>query len=48
MKIIDQYFGELFKSGVPIGQLHTKLAVIGMEHDGPAAAAKKLFELLEK
>lgn len=47
-KIIDEYFGELFSLGIPVGQLHTKLAVIGMEHDGPAAAAKKLFELLEK
>ncbi|MGM9970485.1 MAG: phosphoenolpyruvate carboxykinase [Anaeroplasma sp.] len=46
--IIDKYFSKLFECGVPVGQLHTKLAVPGMEHDGPAAAAKKLFELLDK
>ena len=46
--IIDKYFSKLFESGIPVGQLHTKLAVPGMEHEGPAAAAKKLFELLEK
>lgn len=46
--IIDKYFNELFKCGIPVGQLHTKLAVPGMEHEGPALAAKKLFELLEK
>ena len=45
--IIDKFFGELFKAGIKVGQLHTKLAVTGMEHEGPAAAARKLFELLE-
>ena len=46
--IIDKIFDQLFKTGVPVGNLHTRLAVSGMEHDGPALAAKKLFELLEK
>ena len=46
--IIDEIFDQLFKTGVPVGNLHTRLAVSGMEHDGPALAAKKLFELLEK
>ena len=45
--IIDEFFGKLFEEGIPVGQLHTKLAVSGMEHEGPARAAKKLFELLE-
>jgi len=45
--IIDKFFDELYKAGIPVGQLHTKLAVTGMEHEGPAKAAKKLFELLE-
>lgn len=45
--IIDEFFGKLFECGIPVGQLHTKLAVSGMEHEGPARAAKKLFELLE-
>ncbi len=46
--IIDQMFDQLFKTGVPVGNLHTRLAVSGMEHEGPQLAAKKLFELLEK
>ena len=41
-------FEELFNEGVPIGVLHTRLAVPGMEHTGPQAAAKKLFEILGK
>ena len=46
--IIDKTFEKLFETGVPVGNLHTRLAVPGMEHDGPALAAKKLFELLGK
>jgi len=45
--IIDKVFDQLFKTGVPVGNLHTRLAVPGMEHEGPALAAKKLFEILE-
>lgn len=47
-KIIDEMFRKLNDEGVLIGTLHTKLAVDGMEHDGPMLAAKKLFEILEK
>ena len=46
--IIDKVFDKLFETGVPVGNLHTRLAVPGMEHDGPALAAKKLFEILEE
>lgn len=46
--IIDKMFTELFNEGVPIGVLHTRLAVPGMEHEGPQSAAKKLFEILGK
>jgi hypothetical protein len=45
--IIDKMFDQLFKTGVPVGNLHTRLAVPGMEHEGPELAAKKLFEILE-
>ena len=47
-KIIDEMFRKLSDEGVLIGTLHTKLAVDGMEHDGPMLAAKKLYEILEK
>ncbi|MCR5350427.1 MAG: hypothetical protein K6E20_05525 [Acholeplasmatales bacterium] len=46
--IIDKTFEKLFENGVAVGNLHTRLAVPGMEQDGPALAAKKLFELLGK
>ncbi len=46
--IIDKIFKQLFEDGTPVGVLHTRLAVPGMEHDGPRLAAAKLFELLGK
>ncbi len=46
--IINSYFTQLYNEGVKIGVLHTRLAVPGMEHDGPAAAAKMLFKLLRE
>ena len=47
-KIIDNVFNTLIANGTKVGVLHTRLAVPGMEHDGPALAAKRLFELLEE
>ena len=46
--LLDKYFSKLFEEGILVGELYTKLAVTGMEHDGPAGAAKRLFEILEK
>ena len=45
-KLIDLYFSQLFETNVQVGELYTKLAILGQEHDGPAGAAKKLFEIL--
>ena len=47
-KIIDNVFNALIANGTKVGVLHTRLAVPGMEHDGPMLAAKRLFELLEE
>ena len=47
-KLIDLYFNKLYKDGVPIGVLHTKLAVLGMEHEGPKIAAEALLKLLNE
>jgi hypothetical protein len=47
-EILDNYFGLLFERGILVGQMYTRLAVPSMEQKGPAKAAKKLFELLEK
>lgn len=46
-EIIDSYFKQFFDEKVPVGVLHTRLAVPGLEHEGPKAAAKKLFKILE-
>ena len=46
--IIDNVFNTLIANGTKVGVLHTRLAVPGMEHDGPMEAAKRLFELLEE
>ena len=46
--IIDKVFTQLFKENTPVGVLHTRLAVTGMEHTGPESAAKRLFEILEQ
>lgn len=47
-KILDKYFTNMFDNGILVGELNTKLAVSGLEQNGPAGAAKKLFELIEK
>ncbi len=47
-KLIDTYFDKLTDSNVKIGTLYTRLAVEGMEHDGPLLAAKDLLKLIEK
>ena len=44
--IIDKVFDKLFEDGTKVGVLHTRLAVPGMEHEGPAIAAKRLFEII--
>lgn len=46
--LLDKYFSALFDNKVLVGQLYTKLAILGQEQEGPAGAAKKLFEVLEK
>ena len=46
--LVIDYFEKLFEEGILVGELYTKLGVPGMEHKGPAGAAKKLFEFLEK
>jgi energy-coupling factor transporter ATP-binding protein EcfA2 len=44
--IIDRIFDKLFEDSTNVGVLHTRLAVPGMEHDGPAIAANRLFEII--
>ena len=46
--LLDKYFDLLFKNQIPVGEIHTRLAVRGMEHEGPREVAKFLFELVKK
>lgn len=45
--LLDEYFKTLFKTNKPVGEIHTRLAIPGMEHDGPKSVAKFLFKVLE-
>jgi hypothetical protein len=47
-KLIDIFFDTLFKNGVKIGQIRTKLGLVGLEHSGPIGASKALFETINK
>ncbi|MDE6584113.1 MAG: hypothetical protein K2K15_01800 [Anaeroplasmataceae bacterium] len=47
-KLLDIYFQKMFELNIPVGELYTKLGILGKQHEGPAGAAKKLFEILEK
>lgn len=46
--IASEYFDELFKEDVYVGQLRTRLGVEGYQTKGPEEAAKKLFEAISK
>jgi hypothetical protein len=46
-KLLDKYFETLFNTGIPVGEIHTRLAVKGFEHEGPKTVAKFLYELVK-
>lgn len=46
--LIDRYFQALFDEKVQVGQIRTKLALEGFEHEGPMQVAKKLFQYISK
>ncbi len=45
--LLEKYFKLLFENGIPVGEMHTRLAVSGMEHEGPRNVAKFLYELVK-
>ncbi|TKJ17719.1 phosphoenolpyruvate carboxykinase [Candidatus Woesearchaeota archaeon B3_Woes] len=47
-KLALKYFKVLFKSGVRIAQLRTRLGIPGFETKGPESAAEELFEIISK
>lgn len=46
--LLDLYFSRLFHDHVFVGELYTKLGILGKQQEGPKGAAEKLFEILEK
>ena len=41
--LLEEYFDAMFKQGVKVGQIRTRLGVSGYEHSGPKEAAKALI-----
>lgn len=47
-KLIKQYFTDMQKNGVQIGEIYTSLAIDGKSKDGPREAAEELFTLINE
>lgn len=45
-KLAKKVFDAAFETGVYVGQLRTRLGIPGMESEGPALAARRLFEVI--
>lgn len=44
--ILHDYFECMFKQGIKVGQIRTRLGIRGQEHKGPKTAAKALLDLI--
>ncbi|NTU42494.1 MAG: hypothetical protein HGA78_05485 [Nitrospirales bacterium] len=42
------YFDQMFKTGVKVGQIRTRLGIEGFEQLGPKAASTELFQVIRK
>lgn len=47
-KIAKAYFDRMFKTGVRVGQIRTRLGIEGFEQEGPKAASMELFSEIRK
>lgn len=47
-KLIRQFFTDMQKNGVKIGEIHTSLAIEGRTKDGPREAAEELFTIINE
>lgn len=47
-EIAARYMDQLFKVGVFVGQMRTRLGIKGYEHSGPEASAKALLKLIRE
>lgn len=48
MPVLETYFDLLFSNKIIVGEIFTRLGVVGHEHNGPVLAAKTLVQLFEK
>lgn len=46
--LMDQFFEEMFRTGVHVGEIKTQLGISGCEKSGPEQAALDLFSVLKK
>ena len=46
--LVREYFTDMKKNGVQIGEIHTSLAIDGRSKNGPREAAEELFSLINK
>jgi energy-coupling factor transporter ATP-binding protein EcfA2 len=46
-KLLNEYFGNFFNTGVKVGQIKTCLGIEGKEKEGPKKAAIRLFEIIK-
>jgi hypothetical protein len=46
--LIKGYFHHLYEKGIPVGQIRTRLALVGYEQIGPKMAAERLFQYISK
>lgn len=46
--LVRQYFNDMHKDGVKIGEIHTSLAIDGKAKNGPREAAEELFKLINQ
>jgi hypothetical protein len=47
-KCAVSYFQEMFRTGVKVGQIRTRLGIEGFEQEGPRAASLELFSVIKK
>ncbi len=41
------YFDKMFKTGVKVGQIRTRLGIEGFEQEGPKSASRELFKIIK-
>jgi len=45
-KIVEKYFNSFFRNGIFVGQMRTRLGIVGYETSGPREAASELLKII--